>query len=100
MIACRAISRHKVRRILTYEVASSTDTAPPFPEHAFQPNFYVDIRPYLDRKVEALKAYTRELRTFPHPRSTKGMEILAAKRGMEVGFEAAEAFMLVRDEWA
>lgn len=99
LVACRAIASTKVKRFLTYEVASSTDQAPPFVEYAFQPNFYVDISPFLDRKVSALEAYARELREFPHPRSAKGIEVLAMKRGMEVGFTAAEAFMVVRDEW-
>jgi len=98
-IACRALSRHKVPRILAYEVPSSTDIAPPFPEYAFQPNFYVNITAYLERKIEALKMYSRELREFPHPRSAQGIEVLAHKRGMEVGFRAAEAFVLIRDEW-
>jgi len=100
LIACRSIASPKVKRFLTYEVASSTDQAPPFPEYAFQPNFYVDISAFLDRKIAALQAYSRELRDFPHPRSSKGVEVLAMKRGMEVGFAAAEAFMVVRDEWA
>ena len=99
MIACRSLSQHKVTRVLAYEVPSSTEQAPPFPEYAFQPNFYVNINDFLQRKSEALKAYTRELREFPHPRSTKGIEVLAQKRGMEVGFPAAEAFMLIRDQW-
>jgi LmbE family N-acetylglucosaminyl deacetylase len=99
MIAFRALSQHKVTRVLAYEVPSSTEQAPPFPEYAFQPNFYVNIKDFLERKSEALKAYTRELREFPHPRSTKGIEVLAQKRGMEVGFPAAEAFVIVRDEW-
>lgn len=99
MIACRALSQHKVPRLLSYEVPSSTEQAPPFPEYAFQPNFYVNISEFLDRKIEAMKAYARELREFPHPRSAKGIEIFAQKRGMEVGFQAAEAFMMIRDEW-
>lgn len=100
MIACRAIAKPKVPRLLAYEVPSSTDQAPPFPEYAFQPNFYVDINPFLARKLKAMSAYRRELREFPHPRSLQGLEVLAKKRGMEVGFRAAEAFMLVRDEWS
>jgi LmbE family N-acetylglucosaminyl deacetylase len=99
MVACRTTSRYKVPRILTYEVPSSTDIAPPFPENAFQPNFYVDISQFLGRKIEAMKQYTRELRDFPHPRSIKGLEVLAQKRGMEVGFHAAEGFMVIRDQW-
>jgi LmbE family N-acetylglucosaminyl deacetylase len=100
LVACRSIATPKVKRVLAYEVPSSTEQAPPFPEYAFQPNFYVDIAAFLERKVDALKAYARELREFPHPRSAKGVEVQAMKRGMEVGFVAAEAFMVVRDEWA
>lgn len=99
MVACRSIARHKVSRILTYEVPSSTDIAPPFPEFSFQPNFYVDISKHLGRKIKAMNAYPREIREFPHPRSAMGIEVFAHKRGMEIGFLAAESFMLIRDEW-
>ena len=99
MIACRGLSRHKVPRLLVYEVPSSTDIAPPFPEYAFQPNYYVNISAFLDRKIAAMKEYERELKEFPHPRSPQGIEITAKKRGMEIGFQAAEAFMIVRDQW-
>ena len=100
MVACRAIASHHVPRVLSYEVSSSTDQAPPFPEYAFQPTFYVNVERFLDRKLKAMRAYARELREFPHPRSLKGLEVLAQKRGMEIGCRAAEAFMTVRDEWA
>ena len=99
LIACRSISQFKVPRLLAYEVPSSTDIAPPFPENAFQPNFYVNIEGFLERKIEALKAYEWVLKEFPHPRSVKGIQALAMKRGMEVGFHAAEAFTVIRDEW-
>jgi LmbE family N-acetylglucosaminyl deacetylase len=100
LIGCRSIARPKVARLLAYEVASSTDSAPPFVEYAFQPNYYVNIESVLDQKLEAMAVYRRELREFPHPRSLRGLEVLAWKRGLEAGFEAAEAFMVVRDEWA
>lgn len=100
LVACRTIAEPQVRRLLSYEISSSTEQAPPFLEYAFQPNFYVNIGDFLDRKIEAIKAYTRELREFPHPRSAKGLEVLAQKRGMEVGFQAAEAFVVLRDAWA
>jgi LmbE family N-acetylglucosaminyl deacetylase len=99
MIACRALSKNKVPRLLSYEVPSSTDIAPPFPEYAFQPNYYTNIATFLDRKISAMKEYDRELKEFPHPRSAQGIEVLARKRGMEIGFAAAEAFMIVRDHW-
>lgn len=100
LIACRSFAPHKARRILTFEVPSSTEQAPPVPECAFQPNFYVNITDVLPRKLKAMAAYAGELRPFPHPRSLKGLEVLAQKRGMDIGFQAAEAFMVMRDEWA
>ncbi len=99
MITCRSIARHKVRRLLCYEVPSSTEQAPPFPEYAFQPNFYVNITGTLPKKLRAARAYRRELRHFPHPRSLQGLKALAQKRGTETGFPAAEGFIQVRDQW-
>ena len=98
-IACRPLAARPVRRLLSYEVPSSTEQAPPLPEYAFQPNFFVDIAETLSQKCEALSAYVRELRQFPHPRSAKALEIIAQKRGMEVGCHAAEAFHVLRDSW-
>lgn len=100
LIACRPISNHKVGKLLCYEVPSSTDIAPPFPEYMFQPNYWVDVAGFVDKKIEAMKAYVREMKQFPHPRSAKGIEVLAQKRGMELGFTAAEAFVLLRDQWS
>src|SRR5581483_5093282 len=100
LIACRPISSHPVRRLLCYEVPSSTDIAPPLPEWAFQPNFYVNVEQHLGRKIDAMRAYVREMKEFPHPRSAKGIEVLAQKRGMEIGLTMAEAFVLLRDQWA
>lgn len=100
LVACRPISSHKIRRFLCYEVPSSTDIAPPVPEYAFQPNYWVDVSRYLDRKIDAMRAYVREMKEFPHPRSARGIEVLAQKRGMEMGFHAAEAFLSLRDQWA
>lgn len=99
MVALRPFANKKIEKILCYEVPSSTEQSPPFNELAFLPNFYVNIEKYLDTKIEALKCYQTEKREFPHPRSDKGIEILAMKRGLEIGFNAAEAFMLIREKW-
>lgn len=99
LVVCRSFAAQHMERLLAYEVPSSTDIAPPFPESAFQPNYYTNIESFLDRKVQALKAYKRELREFPHPRSIEGIKVLAQKRGMEIGFKAAEAFMVIREKW-
>ena len=43
--------------------------------------------------------YETESRAFPNPRSPEGLAVLANKRGSEIGMEAAEAFMILRDGW-
>jgi LmbE family N-acetylglucosaminyl deacetylase len=100
MIALRPHASPGVRRILSYEVPSSTDQAPPFPEYAFLPACYVNIGAFLERKIEAFRCYRTEGRPYPHPRSEEGLLTVARKRGTESGFPAAEAFVVVRDNWA
>jgi len=99
MIACRVISSFKVRKILCYEVPSATDQAAPFQENSFLPNYYVNVEKYIDQKTNAIQCYSHELKKFPHPRSKKGVKVYSQKRGMEIGFAAAEAFMIIRSEW-
>jgi len=99
MVVLRPSANRKIKRILCYEVPSSTEQSPPFKEYAFLPNFYVNIERYLRIKVEALRCYKTEKRNFPHPRSEKSIETLAMKRGIEAGFKAAEAFVVVRERW-
>jgi len=89
-----------VGQLLMYEVPSSTDQSPPLPENAFLPNFYVNIGGYLDKKIEANRCYVTEKRTYPHPRSDESLKVFAMKRGIEIGYEFAEAFMILRRKWA
>lgn len=99
MVALRPSINLGIKRILCYEVPSSTEQSPPFSEFAFLPNYYINIEKFLEAKIKALKCYQREARDFPNPRSLEGVRILAKKRGMEIGFGAAEAFVIVRDKW-
>ena len=94
--ACRPSPGHPVRRLLSYEVASSTEWQPPGSAPAFQPNWFVDISAQWPRKREALAAYASEMRPWPHARSIEAVEHLACWRGAQVGVEAAEAFYLLR----
>jgi len=95
----RASSPVKVAKFLCYEVLSSTEASPPLVQNAFMPNYYVDIESFIEKKLAAFKCYEKEQRPFPHPRSFEGVNVLAKKRGMEVGFNFAEAFVVLRDEW-
>ncbi|MBI1952763.1 MAG: PIG-L family deacetylase [Candidatus Omnitrophica bacterium] len=101
LVACRPLNHHRARRLLCYEVPSSTGQSAPFPDLQFAPNHYVELPENLiKRKVEALRCYGRESKTFPHPRSPEGILAYARMRGTEVNCEAAEAFWIVRDLWA
>ena len=63
----------------------------------FIPNTYIDIKDTIKFKLKAIRSYRSELKLFPHPRSVKGIEILAQKRGSEANMKFAEAYMLYRD---
>lgn len=94
--ACRPTPGQPVRRLLSFEVASSSEWQPPGSAPAFQPNWFVDISDQWPRKREALTAYLSEMRPWPHSRSLEALEHLARWRGAQIGVEAAEAFCLLR----
>jgi LmbE family N-acetylglucosaminyl deacetylase len=97
--ACSKWFRYNsVRRVLAYETLSETEfTLDAQP--AFQPNFYVDISPYLERKLEIMAVYQTEMHDFPFPRSVEAIRALASLRGASSGFGAAEAFQLLRERY-
>ncbi len=94
--ACRPIPGNSVKRLLSFEVSSSTDWQPPGSAPGFQPNWFVDISAQWQRKREALEVYASEMRHWPHARSIEAVEHLVRWRGSMVGVEAAEAFCLLR----
>ena len=95
--ACRPQPGHCVRRLLFFEVASSTEWQPPGSAPAFQPAVFYDVADTLAAKRQALAAYASEMRPWPHARSLEAVEHLARWRGASVGVVAAEAFMLGRE---
>ncbi|MBC8500902.1 MAG: PIG-L family deacetylase [Nanoarchaeota archaeon] len=93
MVATRPV--RKKTKVLCFETPSSTE----WNNKAFIPNLYVDITPYIDKKVEAFSQYKSEVKKYSHPRSKKGLKIWANKRGIEICTEYAEAFQIVRSFW-
>lgn len=81
-----------LKKVYEYEVLSSTEWQK---NYAFNPNSFVDITRFIKTKIEAFKAYQTEIRTYPHPRSQEGIEILAKYRGLQAGYKYAEAFKLL-----
>ncbi len=98
-VVLRSSATPYIKKVLMYEVSSSTEQSPPLLENIFSPNYYVNIKECIDAKIQALKCYETEKRSFPHPRSEEALRVLAQKRGTEIGFEYAEAFMVIREKW-
>ena len=94
--ACRPLPSSPAGTLLFFEVPSSTEWQAPGVAPAFSPNWFVDAGRTLDAKLQALRAYESEMRTWPHARSLEAVGHLAHWRGASVGLEAAEAFMLGR----
>lgn len=92
--ATRPKSGEVVRDIYSFEIPSSTEWA--FHRINFQPDCFVDIESFLNRKVELFQFYETELGSFPFPRSAEAIRTLAMYRGSTVGIKAAEAFKLIR----
>jgi|SaaInlStandDraft_6_1057023.scaffolds.fasta_scaffold86387_1 LmbE family N-acetylglucosaminyl deacetylase len=96
MIACRPQPEHSVRRILVFEVPSSTEWQLLGSRAYFQPNWFEDVGKTLEKKIQALGVYSSEMRDWPHARSLQNIRHLSGWRGGSIGCEAAEAFMLIR----
>ena len=98
MTACRPQPKHIVKRILSFEVPSGTEWQSQSNNRQFVPNWYEEISENnLNKKIEALYVYKSEMREWPHARSVKAVKHLARWRGSNVGCDAAEAFMLLRN---
>ena len=95
-IATRIHSRGKVSKVLSGEIISSSGNAF-FLNKFFTPQYYIRIEEEdLIKKQKALECYSREIRPYPHPRSSEGIKIYAQMRGMECGVMYAEAFECLR----
>ena len=93
LTATRPMNTSSVQEVISFEIPSSTEwnfTSP------FSPNMFVDISKELKFKLKALSQYKSELKQFPHPRSLKGIEIIAKRWGTVCGYPAAEAFQIIR----
>ncbi|WP_107498412.1 PIG-L family deacetylase [Thalassobius sp. I31.1] len=94
--ACAKWFRYpSVRNTLVYEVLSETDAAVQDGEK-FEPNVFVDIADFLERKLEITSMFGAEIQPFPFPRSLRAVRAQAEVRGVACGAAAAECFMLLR----
>ena len=84
-----------IEQILMLETLSETEFALATQAKSFIPNVYVDISPYIDRKLEIMQLYPTEIMQEPYPRSLSSIKALARVRGSRAGVMYAEAFQLL-----
>ncbi|MBN1946983.1 MAG: PIG-L family deacetylase [Bradymonadales bacterium] len=97
LVATRPLPGCSVKKVLSYEIGPTTRYGTPSGRGTFAPSVFVDIGGFLDKKLELASLYATEMKEYPHPRSLKGLEIIARERGISVGLEVAECFELVRE---
>lgn len=95
--ACRPMPQSSVRAVLCFETLSSTEWSSAAIGELFRPTLHINIADFLATKLRALDCYAEELRDFPHARSSENVANVARVRGASVGFDAAEAFVVVRE---
>ena len=97
-IACTKSFRFSsVKQVRAYEVLSETEfgISPNVP--GVRPNLFIDIGPYLEKKIEVMHLYKGEMGVLPFPRSVEAIRALATVRGTTSGCSSAEAFMTLRE---
>jgi len=98
VVSCTKWFRYpSISRVLAYETLSETDFGLNTDVNGFRPNVFIDIHPYLQKKLQAAAIFESEFHAFPFPRSMEAMEALAKVRGSASGFLAAEAFILLKE---
>ena len=96
LTAFRPQPNEKCKEIRLFEIASATDYGNPAVTGSFVPNLFIDITNNWNSKERALKAYSAEMRDYPHSRSIEGIKNLAKLRGNQIGYDLAEAFEVIR----
>lgn len=94
LTATRPKKNSSIEKVYSFEIPSSSEWN--FSE-SFNPNTFVDIEKELSYKIKAMEKYKSEVEKFPHPRSIMALESIAHRWGTVSGFNAAEAFTLIRD---
>jgi LmbE family N-acetylglucosaminyl deacetylase len=96
--ACTKAFRYPaLRKVYVYETLSETEFGIRPGISPFNPNRFVDVSAYLERKIEIMELYAGEMAAPPFPRSGEAIRALATFRGLVASCLAAEAFMVLRD---
>ncbi len=85
---------NSIKEINMYETLSETNFDF-LSKNAFNPNFFVEITNYLEKKLEICRCYKTEFKKHPFPRSEESIRSLAKLRGSQSGYDSAESFISV-----
>jgi N-acetylglucosamine malate deacetylase 1 len=96
MTACRPQPGFCVNEIYSFETPSATHWQSQSMSNFFNPNYFIDVSDFMEKKVRALQCYDDEMRNYPHARSYNAINSLAEFRGSIVGVRCAEAFCIER----
>ena len=96
LTACRPVGDYFVERIYGFETPSSTEWNYTY-NQPFMPNVFFNVSDTVMAKIDGMNCYRSESAQYPHPRSSKALLALAEYRGSNVGYDKAEAFMLLRE---
>lgn len=92
-VICRRFQGHDPKKVLMYEVPSSTTQS--F-DNNFKCNYYEKLSlDNLENKIKIFHIYKKEVREVPNPRSAGGLNVYALFRGMECNAMYAEGFNLI-----
>lgn len=97
LVAVRPVNNCSVKTVYMYETLSETGWNIPSGDRTFSPNTWIDVSSTIEKKIEAMKCYKTQIKEYPNPRSADGIRALAMYRGSTVGYEYAEAFMMIRN---
>lgn len=94
LTATRPVPSEIVKEVYSFEILSSTEWNYPL---TFQPDFYVDVTKFMDKKIEAMNKYQSELREYPHTRSLEGIKTNGKYWAMRYGIDGfIEVFKTLR----
>lgn len=96
LVACRPFANSSVKNIYAYETLSETEWASPYAGEPFSPNHFIDVSNVFHKKLDAMRRYESQLRSFPHPRSLDAIDALSMVRGSTISVRHAEAFVTIR----
>ncbi len=96
--ACSKVFRYPtVKSVRAYETLSETEFGLRPEDNSFRPNLFVDVTPYIEKKINIMRLYDGELSAFPFPRSDVAIRALSQIRGIQSGVSAAEGFMSLKE---